>query len=188
MKKYEILNHYRINALLVFTILISSCVNKSQEDTVTKKNMLAVFEKCEILKDNEIFCLKINSVTNFKWDKMYAFTNAYGEEDFEEQLGFEWEGAVDSDFDHKNNMFVFTHNDKVVSFVYFEGTNYDKHDMVFGGTFSKKIKYPESPYYSPNDYIFIEKNNPNYNSTFRFWLFDQQALKERNPPIVPNCK
>jgi hypothetical protein len=82
-------------------------------------------------------------------------------------------------------MFVFTQNDKVVSFVYFEGANHSKNDFVFGGAFLKRFTHPKAPYYTSNDYIFVKKGCF-INGGYRFTLFDQQALKSSTPS--PNQK
>ena len=86
-----------------------------------------------LMADERTF-FKMDTLTDFKWDKMYIFAGNITSEDMNKRLGFIWEYSNNMGFLHEGNqMIVFVKNNKVVSSSYFLEGDKNYIDFEIGG-------------------------------------------------------
>jgi hypothetical protein len=77
------------------------------------------------------YVFRMDTVTPFKWEKMYAFVHLDSKEDIDKKLGFKWDINYQQ-IGEKDNLFVFVSKNKVVSYVDFSASNNQKKEEYFG--------------------------------------------------------
>ncbi|WP_044173779.1 hypothetical protein [Flectobacillus major] len=106
----------------LFTFLLLSCqpAYKNIEDNTFKNKFVDLLIKFEHLKNTEKARFKLDTLTDFKWEKMYIFGGSEDKEGMNKRLGFKWEYSFDWDILQEGDfMFVFVRDNQVVSTSYF---------------------------------------------------------------------
>jgi hypothetical protein len=104
-------------------LVLISCSNPTpQIDQAPTQNNLGqdLVSMIEKKKGNpEKVIVKVRSLTNFQWDKMYVFTPYTPIAEINRTLGFEWEDAASTGIDRRDdiNLIVFVNNGKVVTLI-----------------------------------------------------------------------
>jgi len=104
-------------------LVLISCSNPAlQIDQAPTQNNLGqdLVSMIEKKKGNpEKVIVKIRSLTNFQWDKMYVFTPYTPIAEINRTLGFEWEDAASTGIDRRDdiNLIVFVNSGKVVTLI-----------------------------------------------------------------------
>ena len=152
-----------INWIILFclTLLFLRCKNippySTVEDLKFKKSLNQVLVRAEILKENERAEFRMDTLTKFKWDKMYAFVGNMKSEEMERILGFKWDYSNCLElFSENNHVIVFVKDNKVVSSAYyFGGDERYKHFVI--GVMNNYTPVNKSNYYL--DKQFDNKGN-----------------------------
>ncbi len=160
----------RINKLvqfahcLIFIFLICGCSKSYEEieDVRFKNRIYQLISQADFLKKNEYTIFKMDTLTDFKWDKMYTFSNI-SRHKMNELLGFEWEYSLDMGmFQEYDIMVIFVKGKEVVSTSYFNDDDRDgflKKKFTMGNKLPFCLKseaiFSIEKEYGPNGYGFI---------------------------------
>ncbi len=126
---------------LIFTLLICGCSKSYEEieDIRFKNQIYQLINQADFLNKNEYTTFKMDTLTDFKWEKMYTFSNI-NKQKMNELLGFEWEYSLDMGIAQEYDiMVVFVNGRKVISSAYF---NDDDTDGFVKKKFTIGSKYP----------------------------------------------
>ncbi len=139
--------------LICISILSTLCIGcvtdfDEHENNILEQKIVKVFEEAKNSKKKEAFLFRMDTLTNFHWDKMYAFAHLDSKRDVDQKLGFDWNCYNFPYLNDKDNLFIFVKDNKVVSYVFFEANNYDKKDLFF----MSKLQYEK--YFTPQNAVF----------------------------------
>ncbi len=168
---------------ILLLVLIESCTpNKKYElvEDIEFKDRLSYVVKraSSVLKESECIVFRMDTLTNFDWDKMYAIGGNFFKEQIEEQIGIPWEyGGGLGIFTEDDMLLVFVKDKTVVSTVKYlrEDPQYDNFMIGTLGEYTPK----------PNSYYYIYKEF--FSSTPGFYLkviaIDKDSLSKHQKSI-----
>jgi hypothetical protein len=93
------------------------------------------------------FEFRMDTITKFKWEKMYSFVHLDSKEDIDKKLGFKWNINFQQ-IGEKDNLFVFVLRKEVVSYVVFSASNNQKKEEYIGSNIHT------FEYFTPQNAIF----------------------------------
>lgn len=136
---------------------------ESIEDKEFKNGLNKVLKRASFkLKESECIILRLDTLTKFDWDRMYAIKGSARKEDIERQLGMEWEfeGGVGI-FTEGNLLLVFVKNKKIVSTVkYLEGDpSFESFSIGVLGAYAQKSNafyYIYKQFYAPYEGFYLK--------------------------------
>jgi hypothetical protein len=120
--KIELMNKERQVVNIFLFLLLWGCHKPYDqvEDKIFKDQINKVLIRAKKLKNNEVAFFRMDTLTKFKWDKMYIFAGEITSEKMDERLGFTWNYSSDMGFFNEGDkMIVFVEKKEVVSSVYF---------------------------------------------------------------------
>jgi hypothetical protein len=180
MKKGMKKNVIQVVISSIFTIfLLLGCKPNYQEieDINFKKEIYYLLDRSDFLKKNEYTIFRMDTLTDFKWDKMYVFSNI-SEDTMNKELGFDWDYSMDMGMlQERDKMIVFVKNNKVVSTSYFNDDNDDGGLREWDFTLGNK-----RPFSTSNDSIFyIDKDygTNGYNFNIFQLEYENEHIKEQ---------
>ncbi len=133
-------------------ILIGCSISQQKQQKELENNLISAIEK-KRGNDKQVI-IKLNSLTNFQWDKFYIFLPYSQVEDINKTLGFVWVGASKSTIDVRDGicLLVFVRDNKVVQYLEYPRNH---------GDFSE-IDKPEG--FTPEETVFevreVERGEP----------------------------
>lgn len=136
-------------AVIISIIYIYGCdlsLFEDNDDKILESSLNMVFNKTKQLNKGDSLVFRMDTVTHFKWDKMYAFNHIDDKKAIEEKLGFDWDTNF-LDIGEYDNLFVFVKKEEVVSYVFFSATG-ENHEQRFS------INVDRCKYYTPQTAVF----------------------------------
>lgn len=146
--------------LVIPLLWIESCTptkNYQSIEDIEFKNQLGdvVKRASSVLNESECVVFRMDTLTNFDWDKMYVIGGSFFKEQIEKQIGIPWE--------YEGGLGIFTENDMLLIFVkdktvvstvkYLDGD--PKYDDFMIGVLGEYTPKSNSNYYIYKEFFFF---------------------------------
>lgn len=145
---------------VLLLVLAESCTPvknyESIEDMEFKSQLGDVVKKAtSVLNESECIVFRMDTLTNFDWDKMYVVGGNFFREQIEQQIGIPWEyGGGLGIFTENDMLLVFVKDKTVVSTVRYRHRD-SKFDDFMIGTLGKYTPKSNSYYYIYKEFFFL---------------------------------
>lgn len=101
-----------LSLLCLLLLIVGGC---SQNDVQRNKDLENSIQS--ILKDNSQKEIRVNTLTNFEWEKAFVFTPYTSQGDIEDKMGLDFKDPSNLEMRDDIYLLVFVNGDKVVQYV-----------------------------------------------------------------------